>query len=391
LGLANPTEKVLDLKKDKERCYRLVLRYFVFLDRELERKAEMTLSEENNDEWQRRKAVLMGKRFNGVPLCNIKSNFVTIDSGVLHDIMKEICPEFNGRKTEFTGETRETYWKNIFDFKLRKVSKQRVFTGIIETDGVSMCVHCRRLEADRPIVPSASPLTKHEEKKEADPTTQEVHESDFVVGVDPGNTMNIAVAAPKRAEDGSDGDLRQKDMRLFKLSRARYHRESGIMNARKKIETWNAGIKDHLEVMGEVASRGADFKAFREFVKIRVAHWDALWEEYTKPRWARLRMNLYCGKQRAFANFFNQLRALKEDESQRLVVAYGAGRRKTHKGTTPAPRTRAYKECAPRFDTIPVDEFRTSYTHHELGVYASESWDGKAPAELRGYGKSTEP
>jgi hypothetical protein len=37
-------------------------------------------------------------------------------------------------------------------------------------------------------------------------------------------------------------------------------------------------------------------------------------------------MNLYCGKQRAFANFFNQLSALKEDENQRLVVAYGAGR-----------------------------------------------------------------
>jgi hypothetical protein len=42
-------------------------------------------------------------------------------------------------------------------------------------------------------------------------------------------------------------------------------------------------------------------------------------------------MNLYCGKQRAFANFFNQLSALKEDENQRLVVAYGAGRWKTQK------------------------------------------------------------
>jgi len=34
------------LKKDKERYYRLVLRYFVFLDRELKRKAEMKLSGE---------------------------------------------------------------------------------------------------------------------------------------------------------------------------------------------------------------------------------------------------------------------------------------------------------------------------------------------------------
>jgi len=46
LGLANPAEKISELKTDTERYYYLILRYFVFLDRELERKAEMMLSEE---------------------------------------------------------------------------------------------------------------------------------------------------------------------------------------------------------------------------------------------------------------------------------------------------------------------------------------------------------
>jgi len=72
MGLPNPTEKMSELKKDKERYYRLILRYFVFLNRELERKAEMKLSEETNEEWERRKAFLMGKQLNVVPLCNIK-------------------------------------------------------------------------------------------------------------------------------------------------------------------------------------------------------------------------------------------------------------------------------------------------------------------------------
>jgi len=165
------------------------------------------------------------------------------------------------------------------------------------------------------------------------------------------------------------------------------------MNVRKKIETWNAGIKDHLEAMSEVTSRGADFQAFLKFMKVRVAHWEALWEEYTKPRWARLRMNLYCGKQRAFANFFNQLSALKVDVSQRLVVAYGAGRWKTQKGCTPAPTTRTYKECARRFVTIPVDEFRTSYTHHELGCTLQRVEMEKcqsSPEDIIKYGPLTE-
>jgi len=260
----------------------------VFLDRELERKAETKLSEGKNEEWERRKAALMGKRFDVVPMCKIKSHFVTIDSGVLYGIMRDISPEFSVSRENFTGENRETYWKNISNFKRLRVNKQKLFTGMIETDGVALCVHYRRLKKDRPVPPSAAPVTKGAEKKEADPETQEVEDNDFVVDVtkdedekeadpatqkvqdndlvvdaakdedekeadpatqeaedndfvvcaDPGNTNIITIAAPKRAEDGTDGNVRQKDMRVLRISRARYYRESGIMNARKKIATW---------------------------------------------------------------------------------------------------------------------------------------------------------
>jgi len=58
----------------------------------------------------------MGKRFNVVPMRNIKSHFVSIDSGVLYGIMREISPEFNVSRKEFSGGNRETYWKNTFDY-----------------------------------------------------------------------------------------------------------------------------------------------------------------------------------------------------------------------------------------------------------------------------------
>jgi hypothetical protein len=51
----------------------------------------------------------MGKRFNVVPMRNIKSHFVSIDSGVLYGIMREISPEFNVSRKEFSGENRETH------------------------------------------------------------------------------------------------------------------------------------------------------------------------------------------------------------------------------------------------------------------------------------------
>jgi len=258
----------------------------VFLDRELERKAERQLSGEN-EALLERIAARMGKCFNVVPRCEIKSHFMPIDSRVLYSIMRETCPEFNVRMTEFTGENRETCWKNIFDFKRLKVSKQNVFTGMSETDGVAMCVHYRRLKTDRPFPTSASPVAKQEDEKEAGLSEQKVHESDSVVDADPGNTNVITIAVPKRVEDGADGKLRQKAMRLLRFSRARFYREVGIMNARKKIAAWNAGMMDHLEAMGEVTSRRADFQAFRKFMEVRIAHWDALWNEYTKLQWTR--------------------------------------------------------------------------------------------------------
>jgi len=75
------------------------------------------------------------------------------------------------------------------------------------------------------------------------------------------------------------------------------------MNARKKTEKLNAGVKEQLKAISQVTTRGADFQAVLKFTKFRAAHWEALWKEYTKPQWARLHSNLECGKQRAFANF----------------------------------------------------------------------------------------
>jgi len=65
----------------------------------------------------------------------------------------------------------------------------------------------------------------------------------------------------------------------------------------------------------------------------------------------------------------------------------------TQKGTTPAPTTRTFKECARRFVTIPIDEFRTSYTHHELGCTLQRVEMEKcqrSPEEIAKYGPLTE-
>jgi len=103
-------------------------------------------------------------------------------------------------------------------------------------------------------------------------------------------------------------------------------------------------------------------------------------------------MSLYSGKQRAFANFINQLSALKEDTRKILVVAHGAARWASKKGT-PAPSTRAYKECTHRFVTILVDDFQTTCMHHELGCTLQRVEMEKcqrSPEDVEKYGALTE-
>jgi len=241
LGLVNPTEKVSEIKKS----YPLMLCYFVVLNRQLDRKAAMEQDVEANEESEKRNASLLEKRFNIVPIRNIKSHLVTIGSRALYGITREISLEYDVRKKEFRN----------------------------------------------------------------------------------------------------------------------------------------------------VTGRGASFQAFQESVKIRVAHSEEMWKEYTKRRCARQRIDLDCGKQRAFANLFNKLSALKEDKSQRLVIALGTGRLTHKKGCAPAPSTRAYKEYAHRFFTIHTQEFRTSYVHHELGCtlqrFEMEKFH-RSPADIEKYGALAE-
>jgi len=143
---------------------------------------------------------------------------------------------FDVSNKEFTDENQETYWKkNIFDSKRLRTSKKKEFTGMIESDAIAMRVHYRRLKADRPVLSSLPSLAKREENKEASPTKQEVHENHFVVGAGPGNTNIRTITTRNCGDDGIDGNLRQKHMRVLKLSRTRYYREFSVMNKGRKV------------------------------------------------------------------------------------------------------------------------------------------------------------
>jgi hypothetical protein len=64
----------------------------VFSNRELERKTDMDIVENNDADSVKRKVALLEKRFDVAASSNIKSHIGTINSRVLYGIMKETSP-----------------------------------------------------------------------------------------------------------------------------------------------------------------------------------------------------------------------------------------------------------------------------------------------------------
>jgi len=62
-GLANPREKSVMYGKYEERCYSVILPYFMVFDGELERRAEMELSMDTMEYWRDGTGELLRLRF----------------------------------------------------------------------------------------------------------------------------------------------------------------------------------------------------------------------------------------------------------------------------------------------------------------------------------------
>ena len=284
------------------------------------------------------------KLFNVVPICNIKSHFVTIDTHVLYGIMKEVGVLDDSNSANYITE-REKHWHATF--KIAQLEgKECSFGYSIDTDGTSMCMHFERIKVFFDGEDTTGKIIVPDEIFVPGP-------NDLVTGCDPGriNIYYMATILP----DGS--------IKTFILTRKQYYSESGIFASRRHIEHWNLGIKEHLEALSEVSSKGSSLQRHKMYLNVYYLHRDALWKEYTKPRWARQRLSLYGGKKRVFSRFFNNMtnELWSAVPDCNIVVAYGAAKfAPGGRGELSVPTSRAYKECVSRVTTKATPEFRSS-------------------------------
>ncbi|KAJ9506799.1 hypothetical protein QJQ45_005481 [Haematococcus lacustris] len=102
-------------------------------------------------------------------------------------------------------------------------------------------------------------------------------------------------------------------------------------NARRDTERWLAPIQPHLQHLAAASSAGTSLEANLKHITVTLATWDAVWEVYLDPKWARQRLRLYGAQHRALEQFFNKLEEdiaevsmKRHGHAKQLVVFLGA-------------------------------------------------------------------
>ncbi|KAJ9518158.1 hypothetical protein QJQ45_010098 [Haematococcus lacustris] len=141
------------------------------------------------------------------------------------------------------------------------------------------------------------------------------------VGIDPGVTQ--AVSAASGVWDERSGQLVTDQLRWWNLTKGQVKQASGLNDSRRDTERWLAPIKPHLQHLAAASSAGTSLEANLKHITVTLAAWDAVWEVYLDPKWARQRLRLYGALDRALEQFFKKLEENMAEVSK-LVVYFGA-------------------------------------------------------------------
>ncbi|KAJ9523752.1 hypothetical protein QJQ45_019940 [Haematococcus lacustris] len=155
-----------------------------------------------------------------------------------------------------------------------------------------------------------------------------------------------------------------------------------------ETERWLAPIKPHLQHLAAASSGGTSLEANLKHITVTLATWDAEWEVYLDPKWARQRLRLYGAQDRALEQFFKkfeedmaEVSVWRHGHAKQLVVYFGAASIGTGGGWGADAVLRACCKvvCRPRGAgqrrgrVVLVDEHRTTWV--------SSAVNGQQPCE----------
>ncbi|KAJ9520535.1 hypothetical protein QJQ45_007415 [Haematococcus lacustris] len=124
--------------------------------------------------------------------------------------------------------------------------------------------------------------------------------------------------------------LRDKPLKAQPVRQA-----SDLNNVRLNTQRWLAPIQPHLENLAAASSAGTSLEANLTHINVTQAIWDAVWDVYLDPKWARQRLRLYGAQDRALEQVFKKVRVAevaevaevsmeRQKRAKQLVVFFAA-------------------------------------------------------------------
>ena len=322
------------------------------------------------------------RRFSLAPIAALGSRFITIDIKVLHDMM---------RHARLTDEPLRPNFQQRKDYEFRAAfDLRRLETGpwkfsdshLIETDGVSMCVHLRRNLTLEEIANAERTKSRQQKRPRggtrdpAAPAPEPIRDVDC--GGDPGRVR--LMSAVKRHLDGTT-ETYEKHV----LTRRSYYSRGGIDQHNARVASWRRDVATEEGIYARHSPRTASLPELVAFLDDYKTVHDTLWNNRLRRCWGQSRFRAYGLKRKTLDRFF---RGIRGDSEVKPLFAYGAGRfAPTGPGERAVPTTALAKACARYFVLIMIDEFRTSQMCHacrgRLQAVRKRSADGTIH-EVRG-------
>ncbi|KAJ9510620.1 hypothetical protein QJQ45_027502 [Haematococcus lacustris] len=228
--------------------------------------------------------------FTMLPMVGVRARHFVIDDRVLHGVLSDLGMTTLARRQVEADSL--PHWQKFIQYSQLQNSGWE-FARRVETDGVSISVHFVRSQAVTEPVELPFIGRKLTATSDYDPTTH------IAVGVDPGVTQAIKAGHAQR--DQVTGQvLRQWE---WELSKGQLKHDSGLTKATQDTARWSAAIQPQLLQLAAATPAGTTLGGLHAHVLALKATWDALWEEYLKPRWRRQRLALHHAQERIIEAF----------------------------------------------------------------------------------------
>ncbi|KAJ9518345.1 hypothetical protein QJQ45_010179 [Haematococcus lacustris] len=225
-----------------------------------------------------------------LPMVGVRARHFVIDDRVLHGVLTDL-----GMTTLTRAQLQADslpHWQKFIQYSQLQNSGWD-FARRVETDGVCVSVHfVRNQVVKEPVEPPCI-------GRELTATSDFSAATHIAVGVDPGVTQAIKAAHAMR--DLVTGQVvRQWE---WELSKGQLKHDSGLTKAKQDTARWSTAIQPQLQQLAAATPAGTTMDSLQAHILALKASWDALWEEYLKPRWRRQRLGLHHAQDRVIEAF----------------------------------------------------------------------------------------